>query len=77
MRSGRAAHSQQRLAVITGSDRGIGFEVAHQLGIRGYRVVLTGPNEARLASALRRLQGKGVEAHVNAHDYAQGRVHPF
>lgn len=67
------ARSPQRVAVITGSDRGIGLEVARQLGRRGYRVVLTGPNQARLASALRRLRRKDAEAVAHLLDVADGK----
>ena len=32
------------VAIVTGSDRGIGLEVCRRLGEMGYQVVLTSPN---------------------------------
>jgi NAD(P)-dependent dehydrogenase (short-subunit alcohol dehydrogenase family) len=45
--------SDQRVAVITGSNRGMGYETARQLLARGYRVVLTGRNLDALEDARR------------------------
>jgi len=50
-----------RVAVVTGGNRGIGFEVSRQLGKAGYRVVLTGRNEAKAQAAAGTLKGEGSE----------------
>jgi len=51
----------QRVAVVTGGNRGIGFEVCRQLARTGLRVVLTGRDLARAEQAARVLQGEGLE----------------
>ncbi|MFZ5952822.1 MAG: 3-oxoacyl-[acyl-carrier-protein] reductase [Candidatus Rifleibacteriota bacterium] len=48
--------SQPRVAIVTGSARGIGFEIARVLGSEGYAVVLSDINEEGLATAARQLE---------------------
>ncbi len=47
-----------KLALITGSTRGIGFAIAKSLLEEGCRVILNGRNESRLYSAAEQLPGK-------------------
>ena len=55
-----------RVAVVTGSDRGIGFEVGRRLGEMGYQVVLTSPNRIKGEAAAKKLcrQGMKVTYHL-------------
>jgi NAD(P)-dependent dehydrogenase (short-subunit alcohol dehydrogenase family) len=53
---------ESRVAVITGSNRGMGYETARQLIARGYRVALTGRNPDALDAARRRLGDAAAHA---------------
>ena len=45
-----------RTAIVTGANRGVGREVAKQLALRGYRVILTSRSEQKGRKALAQLQ---------------------
>jgi NAD(P)-dependent dehydrogenase (short-subunit alcohol dehydrogenase family) len=51
-----------RVAVVTGSSRGLGFAMAGLLGRRGASVVLASRSDADVATAVQRLRAEGVEA---------------
>jgi NAD(P)-dependent dehydrogenase (short-subunit alcohol dehydrogenase family) len=51
----------KRVAVVTGGNRGIGFEVCRQLARTGLHVVLTGRDLAKAEQASRVLQGEGLD----------------
>jgi NAD(P)-dependent dehydrogenase (short-subunit alcohol dehydrogenase family) len=50
-----------RIAVVTGGNRGIGFETCRQLAKRGLRVILAARDEARGRAAADRLRREGLE----------------
>jgi NAD(P)-dependent dehydrogenase (short-subunit alcohol dehydrogenase family) len=50
------------IALITGANKGIGFETARQLGKRGYAVVVTARDKGRIEEAATKLRGEGFEA---------------
>jgi NAD(P)-dependent dehydrogenase (short-subunit alcohol dehydrogenase family) len=54
-----------RVAVVTGANRGIGFEVCRQLARQGIHVILTSRDEARGRAAAQTLQAEGLD--VNDH----------
>ncbi len=51
-----------RVAIVTGANRGIGLEVASQLAQRGYQVVLTGRRAAAVDEAVDALVARGLTA---------------
>src|SRR3954468_18165770 len=54
-------NNSQRVAVVSGGNRGIGFEVCRQLGQQGMRVVLGVRDPAQGDAAADQLQADGLE----------------
>lgn len=52
------------LALVTGGSSGIGFELAKELAIRGYDLVIVADNEAKLLSAARELSAMAEAPYV-------------
>jgi NAD(P)-dependent dehydrogenase (short-subunit alcohol dehydrogenase family) len=52
--------AEQRIALVTGANRGIGFEVCRQLGQLGYRVILTARDPVKGQAAARMLVEEGL-----------------
>ncbi|KAK4418667.1 (-)-isopiperitenone reductase [Sesamum alatum] len=57
----------QRYAVVTGANKGIGFEICRQLVSEGIMVILTARNEKRGIAAQERLKEFGLSANVVFH----------
>ncbi len=60
----------ETIALVTGATRGIGLEVARQLGQRGMRVIVTARDEARAAIAAETLAAEDLPATAMAVDVA-------
>lgn len=52
----------KKTVLITGSNKGIGFETARQLGHKGYHVIISGRDQSKIQKALEKLQEEGIEA---------------
>ncbi|MGV8908135.1 MAG: SDR family NAD(P)-dependent oxidoreductase [Propionicimonas sp.] len=60
-----------RVAVVTGSSRGLGFALASVLGRHGASVVLASRSAADVAAAVERLRTEGIEASGRRCDMAE------
>ena len=52
-----------KIAFITGANKGLGFETARQLGQHGFTVLLGARDEKRGEEAAQTLRGEGLDAH--------------
>lgn len=51
----------RRVAVVTGGNKGIGFEICRQLARKGLRVILTSRDAAKGEEAMQRLRKQGLD----------------
>ncbi|MEU4690963.1 SDR family oxidoreductase [Actinoplanes sp. NPDC023714] len=56
--------NDMRIALVTGANKGIGYEIAAGLGRQGYRVGVGARDEQRGEDAVAKLRASGVEAFV-------------
>ncbi|WP_199337103.1 SDR family NAD(P)-dependent oxidoreductase [Oscillatoria sp. FACHB-1407] len=59
---------QPRIAVITGSNRGLGYAIARKLGQQGIKVVVTSRREAEGLAAKEQLVAEGIQADYHTLD---------
>lgn len=71
MNNSEMAKASAPVAVVTGSARGIGLEIAKALGEAGYRVVLSDINEDGLTKARLELEAAGITAHACKSDVSK------
>ncbi|MDD2866774.1 MAG: SDR family NAD(P)-dependent oxidoreductase [Candidatus Omnitrophica bacterium] len=65
----------KKVAIVTGGDRGIGFQVCRRLGELGFQVVLTSPDPARGQAAAEKLKNAGLAVAYRVLDLLNDR-HP-
>ncbi|MGM0598858.1 MAG: 3-oxoacyl-[acyl-carrier-protein] reductase [Candidatus Rifleibacteriota bacterium] len=54
-------NSEQKVAIVTGSARGIGLEIARVMGAEGYAVMLSDINQEGLKDAVEQLRSKNIK----------------
>jgi NAD(P)-dependent dehydrogenase (short-subunit alcohol dehydrogenase family) len=64
--------NEKKVALVTGSNRGIGFETARQLGRQGVTVIVSARTGREAADAASRLRSEGIEAEALVLDVAKG-----
>ncbi|TGN40779.1 SDR family oxidoreductase [Klebsiella oxytoca] len=52
----------KKIALITGANKGLGYEIAHKLGLKGITVYVGARNESRGKAAVEKLIDEGVDA---------------
>ncbi|MDP1717414.1 MAG: SDR family NAD(P)-dependent oxidoreductase, partial [Burkholderiales bacterium] len=65
--------STKRIALVTGANRGIGFEICRQLAQRGLHVVLASRDAARGRAAAGVLRNEGLEVETRTLDVTSAR----
>ena len=55
--------SNERIALITGANKGIGLETARQLGKEGVTVLVGARDEKKAEGAAEELRKEGIDAH--------------
>jgi NAD(P)-dependent dehydrogenase (short-subunit alcohol dehydrogenase family) len=63
---------EKQMAVVTGANRGIGFEICRQLATRGYRVILAARSADKGQAATAALVQEGLDVHFLPLDVADG-----
>lgn len=72
------ANTSEKVAVVTGANRGIGLEVARELAQTGFKVVLTCRDESKGKEAQAELSRDGVTVDVRSLDVtASGSIRDF
>ena len=62
---------QEKVAFITGGNRGIGLQTAHDLGKQGVTIVIGARDAAKAESAVKELRAAGITADAIAYDGAR------
>lgn len=63
--------AQPRVAFVTGANKGIGFEIARQLGEKKRRVIIGARDEVRGNEAVAELAAEGYDVHLQLVDVAE------
>ncbi|MCB0356283.1 MAG: SDR family NAD(P)-dependent oxidoreductase [Bdellovibrionales bacterium] len=64
----------QPIAIITGANRGLGFEACRALGTQGYHIVMVGRDEQSLINAQTKLQSLGITSTLKVVDLRDSKA---
>ena len=67
--------NDKKIALITGANKGIGFETARQLGAQGFTVLIGARDKSRGAEAETKLRGENLDAHFVELDLGNAATH--
>ena len=67
--------SEQKVALITGANKGIGFETARQLGHQGIKILVGARSEERGREAAAKLKDEGIDAEFLHLDLGDAKTH--
>jgi NAD(P)-dependent dehydrogenase (short-subunit alcohol dehydrogenase family) len=67
--------SDKKVALITGANKGIGFETARQLGQQGIKILVGARSEERGKEAEAKLKGEGIDAEYIHLDLGDEKTH--
>ncbi|KAF4379255.1 hypothetical protein G4B88_010649 [Cannabis sativa] len=56
----RGKRFEGKVAIVTGSTQGIGYSIAHRLGLEGASVVISSRNQENVDEATQKLKGQGI-----------------
>ena len=56
---------REKIALVTGANKGIGFGIAKHLGLSGWKVIIGARNRERAEKAIGELASAGVDAMGN------------
>ncbi len=63
---------EKRVAVVTGANRGIGFEITKELAQKGLKVILTARNDSKGNKAAQKLKDQGMDVVFHQLDVTDG-----
>lgn len=61
-------NTTKKVAVVTGANRGLGFEASRQLAKKGFRVIITSRDEEKGKPAAEKLQSEGLDVTYHSLD---------
>ncbi|KAF4399573.1 hypothetical protein G4B88_022656 [Cannabis sativa] len=76
----RGKRFEGKVAIVTGSTQGIGYSIAHRLGLEGASVVVSSRNQENVDEATQKLKGQGIQVlglvcHVSNAQHRKDLIH--
>ncbi|KAM6601961.1 hypothetical protein CsatA_021570 [Cannabis sativa] len=76
----RSKRFEGKVAIVTGATQGIGYSIAHRLGLEGASVVVSSRNQENVDEATQKLKGQGIQVlglvcHVSNAQHRKDLIH--